>query len=42
MLTFVSAEELQRQTQELNTRRGELAGLMSEWEELSQTLEAAT
>jgi len=42
MLTFVSAEQLQRQTQELNTRRGELARLMSEWEELSQTLETAT
>jgi len=42
MLTFVSAEELQRQRQELDARREELAELMSEWEELSQTLEAAT
>ena len=39
---FVSAEETQRQTHELDARRGELASLMQEWEELSQTLEAAT
>jgi len=41
LLTFVSADETQRQTQELNSGREELSGLMSEWEELSQTLEAA-
>jgi ATP-binding cassette subfamily F protein 3 len=42
LLTFVSAEHLQRQTQELNACREELATLMSEWEELSQTLATAT
>ena len=42
LLTFVSVEERQRQTQELDARRSELASLMGEWEELSQTLEAAT
>jgi ATP-binding cassette, subfamily F, member 3 len=41
LLTFVSAEETQRQTQELGVRRTELASLMAEWEEVSQTLEAA-
>jgi len=41
LLTFVSVEERQRQTQELDARRSELAALMGEWEELSQTLEAA-
>jgi ATP-binding cassette subfamily F protein 3 len=41
LLMFVSAEETQRQNQELEARRGELASLMAEWEELSQTLEAA-
>src|SRR5579883_2649593 len=39
---FVSAEETQRQTRELDARRVELACLMQEWEELSQALEAAT
>ena len=42
LLTFVSAEQMQRQGQELEARRSELALLMAEWEELSQTLEAAT
>ena len=42
LLTFVSAEEAHRQTRELEARRSELGSLMTEWEELSQTLEAAT
>jgi ATP-binding cassette subfamily F protein 3 len=41
LLTFVSADEMHRQTQELEARRKELSSLMAEWEELSQTLEAA-
>src|SRR5246127_3498113 len=41
LLTFVSAEETQRQNQELQARRKELASLMSEWEALSQSLETA-
>jgi hypothetical protein len=41
LLTFVSADETQRQTRELEDRRAELAKLMREWEELAQTLEAA-
>jgi ATP-binding cassette, subfamily F, member 3 len=41
LLTFVSVEESQRQSQELEARRSELGSLMAEWEELSQTLEAA-
>ncbi len=36
--TFVSAEETQRQTQELAMRKSDLQGLMKEWEELSGTL----
>jgi ATP-binding cassette subfamily F protein 3 len=40
--SFVSAEETQRQTQELATRKRDLQGLMKEWEELSETLAAAT
>jgi hypothetical protein len=40
--SFVSAEETQRQTQELATRKSDLRGLMKEWEELSETLAAAT
>jgi len=40
LLTFVSAEESQRQNDELQRRRGELESLLSEWEELSQALEA--
>jgi ATP-binding cassette subfamily F protein 3 len=42
LLTFVSAEESQRQTHDLEDRRSELSSLMAEWEELSQTLETAT
>jgi ATP-binding cassette subfamily F protein 3 len=42
LLTFTSAEESQRQTQNLEDRRSELRSLMAEWEELSQTLETAT
>jgi len=42
LLTFVSVDETHQQTQELNARRKELSSLMAEWEELSQTLEAAT
>jgi ATP-binding cassette, subfamily F, member 3 len=42
LLTFVSAEETQRQTQELDAHRSEHNSLMAEWEELSQTLEAGT
>jgi ATP-binding cassette, subfamily F, member 3 len=38
LLTFVSAEDTQQQNKELATRRSELASLMNEWEELSQTL----
>ena len=41
LLTFVSADETQRQTQELQLHRSELASLMAEWEMLSQDLEAA-
>jgi ATP-binding cassette subfamily F protein 3 len=37
--SFVSAEETQRVTQELDQRRSELQSLMGEWEELSQTLQ---
>jgi ATP-binding cassette subfamily F protein 3 len=40
LLTFVSAEESQRQNDELQRRRGELEFLLQEWEELSQALEA--
>jgi ATP-binding cassette subfamily F protein 3 len=40
LLTFVSAEEMQRLTQKLNSRREELQSLMSEWEELGQALQA--
>jgi ATP-binding cassette subfamily F protein 3 len=35
---FVSAEETQRQTQELADHKKDLQKLMSEWEELSGTL----
>ena len=41
LLTFVGADETQRQTRELEERRSELASLMREWEELGQMLEAA-
>ncbi len=37
--SFVSAEETQRQTELLASRRAQLQPLMAEWEELSQTLE---
>jgi ATP-binding cassette subfamily F protein 3 len=40
--SFVSAEETQRQTRELATRKRDLQELMKEWEELSETLAAAT
>jgi ATP-binding cassette, subfamily F, member 3 len=40
LLTFVSAEETQRQSQELKSHRTKLEGLMAEWEQLSQTLAA--
>src|SRR5712671_3330737 len=36
MLTFVSAEETQQQTQELTRRKADLQSLMTEWEELSE------
>jgi ATP-binding cassette subfamily F protein 3 len=39
--SFVSAEETQRQTQELAQRRTDLQSLMKEWEELSGALETA-
>jgi ATP-binding cassette subfamily F protein 3 len=42
LLTFVSADETHRQTRELDARREEISSLMTEWEELSQTLEVAT
>ena len=35
---FVSAEATQRQTQDLALRKTDLQNLMSEWEELSETL----
>jgi ATP-binding cassette subfamily F protein 3 len=38
--SFVSAEETKRVTELLATRRAELEQLMTEWEELSQTIEA--
>ncbi|MFZ0481300.1 MAG: ABC-F family ATP-binding cassette domain-containing protein [Terriglobales bacterium] len=37
--SFVSAEETQRQTHELAAYKGDLQGLMSEWEEISHSLE---
>jgi ATP-binding cassette, subfamily F, member 3 len=40
--SFVSAEETQRQTQELARRKADLQRLMKEWEELSETLAGAT
>jgi hypothetical protein len=36
---FISNEETLRLTQEMNTHRGELQALMSEWEDLAQALE---
>ncbi len=38
--TFVSAEETQRQTHELALRKADLQNLMTEWEELSEALQA--
>jgi len=40
LLTFVSTEETQRQSKALDRQRKELESLMTDWEELSQTLEA--
>jgi ATP-binding cassette subfamily F protein 3 len=40
--SFVSAEETQRQTQELANHKNALQSLMREWEELSETLAGAT
>jgi len=37
--TFVSAEETQRLTQELSSRRAELKSQLAEWEELAQALQ---
>ncbi len=37
--SFVSVEETQRVTHELDRRRSELQSLMAEWEDLSQTLQ---
>jgi len=39
--SFVSAEETQRQTQELALEKADLQRLMEEWEELSGTIETA-
>jgi len=39
--TFVSVQETQRLTRELDESRTELRALIAEWEELSQALEAA-
>jgi ATP-binding cassette subfamily F protein 3 len=41
LVNFVSVEETQRQTRELEERRAELVSHMREWEELGQILEAA-
>jgi ATP-binding cassette subfamily F protein 3 len=38
--SFVSVEETQRLTTQLEAQRSELEALMNEWEELSQTIEA--
>src|SRR5215472_13402150 len=40
LLTFVSTEETRRQSKALDRQRKELESLMTDWEELSQTLEA--
>ena len=42
LLTFVSAEETQRVSKELEAHRSGLAALMEEWEELSSELEGAS
>jgi len=39
--SFISVEETQRHTLELARQRGNLRGLMKEWEELSEALETA-
>ena len=39
LLNFVSPEETKRSNLELESQRGELEQLMSEWEELGQVLE---
>jgi len=39
--TFVSADETQRQTQELEAHKADLQRLIGEWEELTATLETA-
>jgi ATP-binding cassette subfamily F protein 3 len=39
--SFVSAEETQRQTQELARGKSDLRGLMKKWEELSKALESS-
>jgi ATP-binding cassette subfamily F protein 3 len=39
---FVSADESLRQTNLLEQRRKELTEMLAQWEEVSQTLEAAT
>jgi ATP-binding cassette subfamily F protein 3 len=41
LLTFVSAEETQRQSKALESQRKALEDLMSNWEDLSQVLEGA-
>jgi ATP-binding cassette subfamily F protein 3 len=41
LLTFISADETQRQSQALQKSRNELSCLMVEWEEISQALDAA-
>jgi ATP-binding cassette, subfamily F, member 3 len=41
LLTFVSAQETQKQNRELAALRDEVANLMSEWEQVSQTLQLA-
>ena len=41
LLTFVSADQTQRQNHELQTHRTELESRMAEWEQLSQSLDAA-
>jgi ATP-binding cassette subfamily F protein 3 len=38
---FVSAEESQRQSEELDRHRAAHAGFIKEWEELSQSLQEA-
>jgi ATP-binding cassette, subfamily F, member 3 len=42
LLTFVSAEETQRHSQDLQTRKEQLSSLLAEWEELSQALQGSS